>query len=257
MGYVTQRQRESGFAQILVIAALAVLAAVMTAAVSTSRLGGQQISALDARVVADVRLDSGLQLSRAALNDPADDLELRVMEAPVELTIGDEQVDLASEGGKIDVLRSDMPLIERFCINAGLNQDELALLVAALSDRRAVGDDVGAMDAVELALSEDVDFDVIEESFTRFGSDRIDPAFASLAVLRAIPDLADAEARRIAATPFRERSQYTPLSRYFASGLRRFMLIARSATGAKDAFERRLPIELTNSGGVIELDRPR
>ena len=256
---MTRRQSEAGFAQILVIAALAVLAAVMTAAVSMSRLGAQQISALDARVVADVTLDSGLRLLRAALDDPDDDLEVRAMAAPVTTRIGDEQVELAiaGEGGKIDVLRSDMSLVERFSRNAGLNQDELAQLVTAPSDRRAVGDDVGAMDAVQLALAAAVGFAAIEESFTRFGSDRIDPAFASLAVLRAIPDLGDAEARRIAATSSSERAPYTALSRYFASGSRRFMLIAKSSAGARGTFERRLPIELTNSGGVIELDRPR
>jgi hypothetical protein len=224
-----------------------------------SRLGAQQISALDARVVADVTLDSGLRLLRAALDDPADDLEVRALAAPpVAIRIGDEQVELAiaGEGGKIDVLRSDMSLVARFSLNARLNQDELARLVTALSDRRAAGDDVGAMDAVQLALAEAIGFAAIEDSFTRFGSDRIDPAFATLAVLRAIPDLGDAEARRIAATSSSERAQYTPLSRYFAGGSRRFMLIARSAAEAKGKFERRLPIELTNSGGVIELDRP-
>jgi hypothetical protein len=249
---------EAGFAQILVLSALAVLAAILTVAISTARLGGQQISALDARVLADARLASGLALLQEALADPANDLDTRALRAPITAGVAGASVELSiiGEGGKIDVLRADPVLVGRFATNADLAGEAVVHLLAELADRRNAGDDIGAMEAVRLALAEAIGFPAVDENFTRFGSDRIDPAFASEAVLRAIPDLGTSQMAQIIAAPPAERSQYTSLSGYFASGSRRFTLVARLSEKPGQRFEQRLPIELTSSGGIIELDRP-
>lgn len=255
----TQSSTDSGFAQILVIAALAVLAAILTVTISTARLGGQQISVLDARVFADSTLASGLALLREAITEPANDLEARALKAPVVVEISGKAVELAiaSEGGKIDVLRSDAALIERFGTNAGLPRDQIVRLLGELAVYRQAGDDIGAMESVRLALADAIGFEAVDESFTRFGSDRIDPAFASEAVLRTLPDVDSSTLLQILAAPPAERAQYGSMSRYFAGGSRRFMLVARFSEKPGQRFERRLPIELTSSGGVIELDRAR
>lgn len=256
---MTSAHSDSGFAQILVIAALAVLAAILTVAISSARLGSQQISALDARVFADATLGSGLALLLDALDDPANDLETRALATPVTIDIAGKPVELevVGEGGKVDVLRGDAALIERFASNAGLAGDEIDRMLEALAARRKLGDDIGAMDAVQLALAEAIGFAAIDESFTRFGSDRIDPAFASEVVLRAIPDLNPAQLMQMLAAAPADRAQYGAASRHFVNGSRRFMLVARLSEKPGQRFERHLPIELTSSGGVIELDRPR
>jgi len=250
---------EGGFAQILVLAALAVLASILTVSISTARLGSRQMSALDTRVFADAQLGSGLALLLEALRDPANDLETRALAAPVTIEISGRatELSLVGEGGKIDLLRADPALLERFATNAGLPRDDIARLLAELAAHRALGDDIGALDAVRLALAEAIGLPAVDESFTRFGNDGIDPTFATDTVLRAIPDLGSAEAAQVIAASALERGQYAALSRHFASGSRRFMLIARLSEKPGRRFERRLPIELTSSGGVIELDRPR
>lgn len=250
---------DAGFAQLLVIGALAVMAAILSAAIATARLGSAQISALDARVLADARLTSGIDLLRDALGDPQSDLESQALAQPVVVHVGDEAValSLTGEGGKIDVMRGDPALVARFAAVAGVSQSDAAELLRRLAERRAAGDDAGALDVVRVYLAEAVGFDALDESFTRFGSDRIDPAMAGAAVLRAIPDLNAAQVTQIIATPAAERGQYAPLSRYFASGSRRFMLVARQDGKQGQRFERRLPVELTASGGVIELDAAR
>ena len=251
--------REAGFAQILVLSALVVLSAILTASIATSRLGNRQASALDARVFADARLDAGLALLRDALADPDNRLEEQALAAPVAVEVADQVVDvaIASEGGKIDVLRADLGLVERFANNAGLSTDQVAELLEQLTARRDVEDDLGAFEAVELALAGAIGLAAVSDSFTRFGSDHIDPTSATDDVLRAIPDLTPSEVQRIIATPSTERSRFATASRYFASGSRRFTLIARFSDSSGGHFERRLPIELTTAGGVIELDRDR
>lgn len=250
---------EAGFAQILVLAALAAIAAILTVAISTARLGGQQISALDARVSADTQLASGLAVLLDALDDSANDLEIRALARPVTAEFADRPLELSlvGEGGKIDVLRVDLSLIDRFATNAGLARGDVVRLLEELAARRGSGDDIGAMDALRLFLAEAIGFEAVDDNFTRFGSDKIDPAFATDAVLHAIPDLSSSQIMQIVAAPQAERAQYAALSRYFATGSRRFMLIARFDEGPDQRFERRLPIELTTSGGIIELDRVR
>jgi len=250
---------QAGFAQLLVIAALAVLAAVLTVALSTARLGSQQISALDAQVFADTRLTSGLALLQEALRDPTNNLELRALAAPVMVDLADAEVELAivGEGGKLDVLRADPALIERFAKNAGLARDETTALLDELGKMRKRGDDAGAMEAVRLAFAETVGPVGVDDNFTRFGSDRIDPTFATDAVLQAIPDLGPSQIAQMVASPSSQRTQYATLSTYFASGSRRFMLIARMSEKPGHRFEKRLPIELTTSGGFVELDGAR
>jgi hypothetical protein len=235
------------------------LAAILTVAISTARLGSQQLSALDSRIYADAQLGSGLALLREALADPANPLKTQALLAPVAVQIAGRAVELAivSEGGKIDVLRGDLKLIERLASNVGVPRDIVAQLLEDLEDRRGAGDDIGALDAVRLALVGPIGFEAVDDSFTRFGTDRIDPVFANDAVLRAIPDLSSTDASMIIAAPRAELGQYASLSRYFTSGSRRFSLVARLGDKPGQRVEKRLPIELTSSGGMIELDRPR
>ncbi|WP_141728262.1 hypothetical protein [Devosia insulae] len=241
--------------QLLVVSALAVLGALLTAGLLAAAQTGRQAAALERLVRSEVAAEAGFYRLVAAIEDPADTLETAALQGQTTLALAGNELLLGIEtnGSKIDVPAADLQLIERYARQAGLDGRDLSALLAELGAARADGDGSAALEALRVAMTGLLPSQELNRDITRFGGSRIDPTYASRRVLHAVPDLSPADADRIAAAPPAERAQYAQLSRYFASGGRRFALVTRVAWGATDLSEGCLPIEISTAGRVIVL----
>lgn len=244
---------ESGFVQLIVVSALAVLGGLLTAGLLAATETGRQAAALERLVRSEVAADAGFYRLVAAIEDPADALETTALQGPTKFVMAGDEVSLGIEanGSKIDVLAADLQLIERYARQAGLDGGGATALLEKLGAAREADNGPAALEAIRVVMTGLLPSEQLSRDITRFGSRGIDPTYASSRVLRAVPDLSPAEADRIAAASPEERAQFAQLSRYFASGGRRFALVTRIAWGANDRSEACLPIEISTAGRVI------
>lgn len=246
---------ESGFVQLLVVSALAVLGGLLTAGLLAAAETGRQAAALERLVRSEVAADAGFYRLVAAIEDPADTLETVALQGQTTLAMTGDELSLGIEanGSKIDVLAADLQLIERYARQAGLNGPQVGALLGELGVARQDGDSVRALEVVRVAMVGLLPGGELRRDITRFGGPGIDPTYASSRVLHAVPDLSPADVERIAAASPEERAQFAQLSRHFSSAGRRFSLVARLRWGENAASESRLPIEISTAGKVVVL----
>ncbi len=241
---------QAGFVQLIVVSALAVLGGLLSASLLGATQTSRQAAALERLVRSEVVADAGFRRLVAAIEDPSDTLENAALQEPTKVAFAANELSLRIEanGSKIDVLVAEPQLIERYASQAGLDTPGVAGLLDELGAARRDQDGAKALELVRVALTGLLPGDELNHDFTRFGGSGIDPTYASRRVLHAVPDLSLADADRIAAASPAERAQEAQLSRYFASGGRRFALVTQVATS-----EWRLPIEISTAGKVIVL----
>lgn len=245
---------DTGFVQLIVVAALATLGGLLTANLMAATHTSRQTAALERLVRSETIGTSGAYRLAAAIGDPADALENQALHGAVNVGVGGTGMSLRIEtsGSKIDVLAAEMVLIEGYVSQSGLAPSAAATLLANISEARTRSDGAEALEAVRVALAGILPIADIERDFTRFGGPGIDPSYASAHVLHAIPDLSPADAARIAAAAPEDRAK-DALSRYFSSTGRRFSLVTRIVWAPNETSERRLPIEISTAGQVIVL----
>lgn len=242
----------------LVVAALATLGGLLTITLVAETRTSRQAAALERLLRAETIGTSGFYRLVAAIDDPADALEIQALQGMAAAQIGDTKPSLAieSSGGKIDVMAAEMSLLEGYLNRAGLAPSAATGVVGEVAEARVRRDGATALEAVRTALSGTFRPAELDMDLTRFGTAGIDPRHASNHVLHAIPDLAPTDAEQVAAAPLEERPRSLHLSRYFASMGRRFSLVTRVDFGPGHLLERQLPIELSTSGKVIVLGGP-
>ncbi len=251
----TSDASESGFVQLIVVSALAVLGGLLTAGLLSATQTGRQAAALERLVRAEVAADAGFYRLVAAIGDPGDTLESAALRGPTKITIGDDELWLRIEanGGKIDVLAGEPAMLERYMRQAGVDAYGVSALLDDLSAARKNQDGAAALEVVRIATAGLLPSEELNRDTTRFGGPGIDPIHASSRVLHAVPDLSPADADRIAAASPDERAADIHLSRYLSSGGRRFSLVTQVAWGQDEASEPCLPIEMSTAGKVALL----
>lgn len=250
---------DQGFVQVLLLAALATIAALLTAGLIGARLNLQYAAALDRMVRTEALAASGFRRLGAAILDPADDLEHVALEQAPLVRLADARLglDLESEGGKIDLLRGNLALLAKYLDNAALPADVQGTLMADVAAARDSGDGAAARDVVRLALLDRLTNAQIDADLTIFGATQgVDPRDATERVLAAVPDLDPGELATLLALPEAERAAQQGLSRYFESGGRRLSLVVRIDQPPFAPTTRRLPIELSTSGRMLVLGAP-
>jgi hypothetical protein len=99
-----------------------------------------------------------------------------------------------------------------------------------------------------------VSFQEIARDFTLWGeTPGIDPAGASLAVLRSLPDLTPAGAQQIYQSHGADAGGAFASSAFFGPPSRRFSLRIAIGWNASETWVRRIPFEITASGQPVRL----
>jgi hypothetical protein len=139
--------------------------------------------------------------------------------------------------------------LARLAANLGLEAGALATFDAELQEVRAQRDAARALEVARRWLTPWLaDFDA---AVTRFGNERIDPTYAPVDVLRAIPDLSPAEIAQILSVSPADRGAFVSMSDHLAANSRRFSVLVRIEWAPDQTGVRRLPIELSTSGKPI------
>lgn len=239
----------------MVVSALAVLGALLTASLMGATQTSRQAAALERLVRSEVVADAGFRRLISAIEEQSDTLETAALQGPTKFVMAGNALSLGIEanGSKIDVLAADLQLIERYARQAGLDGGDASASLAELGAARQDRHSVRALEALRVAMAGLLPNDELSRDITRFGGSGIDPTYASSRVLHAVPDLSPADADRIAAASPEARAKFAQLSRHFASGGRRFALMTRIAWGANALSEGCLPTEISTSGKVIVL----
>lgn len=242
-----------GFVQVMVVAGIAALAALVVAGLSSTQSADVTAAALERTLRVDVLSRAAFERVLAALESRPDTFEQQALAGPTELEISDQAVAVSVEGeaGKIDLLQAPLPIVARLAENLGLPAGARTTLMEELEEARRERDPAGALDLVRqrLALLAD-DLDAV---VTVFGSQHIDPTYAATDAFEAIPDLSPTEIAQILSAPPSERGQFAAMSEHFATDSRRFSIAVRIAWAPDQVSVRRLPIELSTSGRAIVL----
>lgn len=257
---VLARQSSAGFVQLMALVTLATISAVITAAVVTTTVGRRELSALERLVQTDALARSALVRLDAAMQNSADDFALRLSAGrtaePVIVPVGENNVSVAleAEDGKIDVLKTAPELIRQYALNAGLSGNATTAMLARMDTARRTGDAGSAIESVRLSLLGHVADDAIEHDFTTLGTQGgIDPRFATERVLRALPDLSASDVTALIAVESPQAGTPMVQSRYFAPGGRHFSVVATMQWGRDATSVRRIPIEISSAGRLVEL----
>jgi hypothetical protein len=255
----TKRTPADGFVQIGALAGLAIVAALVTAVLSESVRLSRQTEALDRVTRGAIAADSGIRRLLVAIDSPADALEgwVGVAGVPYPFEFSGLQLTLAIEGeaGKINPLSIAAPILAGYIENLAIPGPDKAILISLLEDARSNEDTGAAMDALHAYLIPALSSEDIARDFTtRSRLAGIDPQLASERVLRAVPDVSDAEAAEIVRGRARQPGAISAPSAYFATGRPLFTLVAAVRWTESESFTRRVPIELTTAGRAIVLD---
>jgi hypothetical protein len=255
------RRSADGFVQIGALAGLAVVAGIVTLALSFS-LGFQRNTATFERsAFGAMAADSGIRRLIASIEHPADTLAASVgvtgTAYPFELSGLPMTLAIEGEAGKLDPLTVERPLLESYVRNTLLPAADVTLLFSQLDIARGTHDGTRAMELLEKYLAPALSPEDLARDFTsRAGLAGIDPMYASERVLRALPDLdpaaVDEILRRRTTEPSVVQAFY---SRYFSRGVRpEFTLVATVDRDERHAVVRRVPVEMTTAGRVLVLD---
>lgn len=240
----------SGFAQIIVVGALATIAALLATAVPATTANTRMAAAVERLAEIDIAAGSAFRRVIAALASPEDTLEGEALANEVSVTHGTVRIE--TEAGKLDVMLADIALFDRLAQNLG--HPARNAFLDTLTTAQAAGNVRQALELVRTELAALVDdFDRV---VTRYGGTQVDVLSALPEVLATLPDLTTAQVAQILAVPPAERAQFAGLSRYLTAGGRRFAIVARMAWAADEVAVRRLPIEVSTSGRPIVLGGP-
>jgi hypothetical protein len=257
---VTTKRTEgdAGFVQMVALAGLAALGSMVMVAMLASSASSTGARALDRLVRADAQTTSGWLRLYAALRDPNDGVESSALNATNEsLKVGKVEVLLRmeSEASKFDVGLADIAVLSRYLDNAGIRNAAAGQVLDRVVAARQMGNVDAALTALQVVLLGNLDPPALGRDLTIYGPHAgIDPTFASLAVLAALPDLTPAEASAIDQASYQERQSLGIQSNYFAPGGRTYALVAGGGSG--DSPERRLILELSASGRPILVATP-
>jgi hypothetical protein len=256
---VAVRQGRGGFVQIGALAGLLALAGVITFVLSESRGVIDQTGALDHAMVGSTTADSGVRRLLSAINNADDNLESATGTTgdPLALETSGFSMELAieGEGGKINPVTIARPILEGYVADASIPPEDRGKLLNVLAAVRETGDAAAAMDALHAHLARALTLEQIERDFSTLTTlTGVDPQFASVRVLRAVPDISDAQAAEIVRQRSSKPGTITVQSAYFATGRPLFTLVATVHWNERESFTRRVPIELTTSGRAVTLD---
>jgi hypothetical protein len=249
---------DAGFVQIVALAGLATVGSIVTVVMLTSSASSTGARALDRLVRADAQTTSGWLRLYAALRDPYDDIENSALNATNgSLKVGKVEVLLRmeSEASKLDVGLADIAVLSRYLDNAGIRNAGAEQVLDSVVAARQVGNVDAALTALQVVLLGNLDPYTLGRDLTIYSPHAgVDPTFASLAVLAALPDLTPVEASAIDQASYQERQSLGIQSNYFAPSGRTYALVAGGGSG--DSPERRLIVELSASGRPILVAMP-
>lgn len=248
--------RDAGFAQIVVLAALAVISAILTVALAAASTNDRFLTVFDRRVRAEVAADSSIREILSAIGDTADTAEQELLKGQVDLAIGQMSIELRIEGeaGKIDPLLTNPDVLGGYLDDLGVGGAERAELITAIEVARGADDDGAALNVLRRTLVDRIPPGEFDSDFTHFGRGAgIDPQYASSRVLRAPPDISDAAAADIEQRRGDDVASIGTLSRYFGSASTIFSVVASVSTGDRGGYVKRVPIEITTGGRAIPL----
>jgi hypothetical protein len=252
------RDAEAGFAQVLVLASLAVVGAILTVALTTGAQTNRYSLALDLQLRGGAIARSGIELIIGAIEQPADTLETSLLAAdtPYRTTISgiDTELEIQGEAGKLNPATADLTLIENYFAAAGIPLDAQAELLAALAQPRQEADGLAALRLVHAYLLPHLDLGQLRRDFGMWNTTAgIDPLFASRAVLAAVPDLGNVES--LLQLRKTDPGSVRSLSRHFTESRGVFCLVA-TAHWAPDRIASHAEIvEITAGGRVLSLRR--
>lgn len=247
--------RASGFAQVIVVGGVAAIAALIAAMMPLTQSTSTATSGLERLLRVEVLARSASARLLTAIESRGDLFEQQALDGPVALTLADRTLAVSLEGetGKIDVLRSPSEMLARLGQDLGVEPGSRATFEAEIEEARR-HDASRTLAVVQRWLAPlHPDLDTV---VTMFGSEHIDPTYAGIEVLSAIPDLSQADAARILSVPRTNRGQFAELSEHLAVNTRRFSIAVRIEWAADQISIRRLPIELSTSGRAIVLAGP-
>jgi hypothetical protein len=248
----TPDRKSGGFVQILVLVSLTGIGAVVTASVIESMTGNRAAAALRWAIESDALAGSTFNRISDAVANPADALELSLIgdEQALDLGIGMVSAAVESESSKVNLMLADLAILHRYAINAGLSSTQASAFVAGLGEARKVRDATKAFDTLLLHLVGSRSYSDLASDFTVVGTSAgVDPAYATLQVLSALPDLSPAQVQLLESTPASGRA-YAVSSKFFASGGSRYSMVATIRKGAHQS-QRRLVVQVTTSGRMV------
>lgn len=220
-----QRSNTDGFAQIIVLAGLAIVSGLVVSlqqdAIDNTRMQAALKSTLGTRIAAR----SAMRRIYSAIENGDDQMELPLLskggtlestEAGLEV-----RVALEREGGKISLLPNAGALVASYLVKNNLSiPEEFAL---ELTERQLRNSLSLALASGPSSMDADGDFSAFHTS------SGIDPASASSRVLRAVPDLSDSQIAAVLAE--REHGQTSVTSAYFTSAVTALTVYAKMQTG--------------------------
>lgn len=244
--------KSAGFVQILVLVSLTGIGGVVTASVIEAMTGNRAAAALQWTIESDALAGSTFNRISDAVANPSDKLELSLIEKEQALDLGIGVVSAAveSESSKVNLMLADLAIVHRYATNAGLSTTQAGALVAEVGETRRAGNANKAFDALLLHLLGLRSYSELAADVSVVGTDSgVDPAYATLRVLSAIPDLSPAQVQLLEKTPASGRATAVS-SRYFGSSGTRYALVATIRKGAHES-QRRLVVEVTASGRMV------
>ena len=246
---------QAGFVQILVLVSLTGLGAAVTAAMSVARSGNEAGAALERTIAADLLATSAFRRISSAIADPADSLELALLERGgtiIDLAGSTVGLELESEASKINLQRADLAIVRRYALNAGLAVPEAEVLTRELATARSSPDPRQSFYAVLTALAGKRTYAELAEDLTIFGETAgIDPAYATARTLSAIPDLSPAQVALLQGVPPNRRRDIAT-SQFFAQSGSRYSFVASIDWGNGET-QRRLVVAITAAGRALTI----
>jgi hypothetical protein len=243
----------SGFVQVLALAGLLAVSGLLTVVLAASLRTNIALGLLDRHISAEIVAASAVRRVLSAINDSDDDLERRVgvggTSYAMQLFDHDVMASIEGEAGKIDVLRADPAILQRYAENSLLPAPERVALLDALAAARAIDDAPAAMEALYIAFASIGAGDQVDADFTmRSGLAGIDPTLAGERVLQALPDLTEAAVADILRDRRSGEAIHMVTSRYFATGRPLLTVVATVHWTETEQFTKRVPIEITTGG---------
>lgn len=248
-----------GFVQVLVLISLATISAILQVILSNSVQLSSSLKALDRSVLGQTAASSAARRVIAAIEDPSDDLETKILAAgtpyPVEIAGTKVEVSIEGEGGKIDPATADQSIIAGYLAPLTLSGDQRSGLMAQLAEARANKSPAAAIGALYRFLVSIVSSDQLRRDFTDLDTTTgIDPMFADDRVLAAIPDIGAGKMAAIKSLRRDNPAGLNGMSAYFTSGQPIFTIVATVHWSATEQYSMGVPIEISTAGQVIALD---
>lgn len=249
---------EQGFAQVLVLASLAILSALLTAALTQGAGTNRYSVAFDLQIRGGAIARSGVDLVVHAIEDPTDNLEASLLapDRPYVATIAgvETELEIQAEAGKLNPATTDLALLAGYLADAAVPPETHIDLLAELAAPRADGDALAALRLVHARLLRHVDWQQLQRDFGIWNTTAgVDPRFASRAVLAAVPDLSDVE--NLLRTRKIDPASIHSGSRYFTEGRAVFCVSATARWAADGIASYAEAIEITSGGRVLRLSR--